>query len=124
MRFLLFFGLAAAIATLTRLLIKDEFPPVRVVREWFIRTFGEISPEGFVVGGKRWGILGFSLAYVWTCPWCMSLYAGLAVWALADWVTPLSIPYPWLILTAGRILAGWSIEAQSVVDAIGKKLEG
>lgn len=112
----LFFGLMAAIATLTRLLVADSFPPVAKVREWFIKTFAIIDEKGRIVGGKRWAVLGFSLAYVWTCRWCMSIYVGLVVWAIADWASPLSVPYPWLILVGGRILAGWSGEAQAVVD--------
>jgi hypothetical protein len=93
-----------AIWRLTRLLVVDEFPPVRAVRDWFIKTFATISPDGDMVGGKHLGGLGFALAYVWTCSWCMSVWVGGAVWAAADW--RLSVPYPWLILAAGSALAG------------------
>jgi len=104
MRLLLFVALVLAIWRTTRLLVVDEFPPVRAVREWFITTFGEISKAGEITGGKRLGGIGHALAYVWDCPWCMSVWAGAGIVALADW--RLDVPYPWLIVAAGSLAAG------------------
>lgn len=103
-RVLLAVGMVVAVWRGTRLLVADSFPPVRAVREWFIATFGVVNADGELVGGKRLGGLGFALAYVWTCSWCMSVWVGGAVWAAADW--RLSVPFPWLILAAGSALAG------------------
>ncbi len=103
-RVLLAAGMVVAVWRATRLLVVDSFPPVRAVREWFISVFGAVSPEGELVGGKRLGGVGFALAYVWTCSWCMSVWVGGAVWAAADW--RLSVPFPWLILAAGSALSG------------------
>ena len=88
----------------TRLLVKDDLPPVRLLREWFIHTFGAVDGLGKLVGGRRWGLVGYSIAYVWTCSWCMSVWVGVALVALADW--RLSVPYPWLIVAAGSGLSG------------------
>ncbi len=103
-RLVLAAGMVLAIWRLTRLLVVDDFPPVRAVRDWFIKTFAVISPEGEMTGGRHLGGLGHAVAYIWTCPWCMSVYVGAGVWAAADW--RLSVPYPWLILAAGSGLAG------------------
>lgn len=101
---LLVLGMIVATWRLTRLLIVDEFPPVRAVREWFIRTFAVVDADGGMVGGRHLGGIGHAVAYVWTCQWCMSVYVGLGVWAAADW--RLSVPYPWLILAAGSAVSG------------------
>lgn len=103
-RLVLAVGMVAAVWRVTRLLIVDEWPPVRVVREWVIRTFGVVDSEGNLVGGRRLGGLGYAVAYIWTCPWCMSPYVGGLIWWAADW--RLSVPYPWLILAAGSGLSG------------------
>ncbi len=49
-------GLVLAIWRVTRLLVVDTLPAVRVVREWFISTFGVVSEDGEVVAGRgyRW----------------------------------------------------------------------
>jgi hypothetical protein len=103
-RLVLAVGLVLAVWRITRLLVVDEFPPVRAVREWFIRTFAIISVEGEMTGGRRLGGIGHAIAYIWTCPWCMSVYVGASVWAAADW--RLSVPFPWLIVALGSGLSG------------------
>lgn len=125
MTLLLFAGLVLAIWRLTRLFVVDEWPPVRIVRDWVTSTFartdvtGDLAPiwapRAWRPGGQRetsskwlrfWGVAFWSVAYIWTCPWCMSIYVGFGVWAVADWGTALSVPYPWLILAAGSLAAG------------------
>lgn len=70
--------------SITRLLIKDEFPPVRIVRDWAIATFGVVGKDGALVGGRAgWGIVGWSIAYLWTCFWCMSVWVAGILVALA-----------------------------------------
>lgn len=103
-RLVLAVGMVLAIWRTTRLLVVDEFPPVRAVRDWMIKTFAVISPSGEMTGGRHLGGLGHAIAYIWTCPWCMSVYVGAGVWAATDW--RLSVPYPWLILALGSGLSG------------------
>lgn len=112
---LLWFGMVVAIWRTTRLLVKDEFPPVAALRSWFIETFGRRSQRtGELIGGKRWGALGFSIAYVWSCMWCMSFWVGLALWWLADRAAGLDIAYPWLLVAVASGVSGLvgSIEAR------------
>lgn len=108
MRYLLFFMLIVANWRITRLLIKDTFPPVRILRDWFISTFGARDERtGDLVGGRKgWGTLGYSIAYIWTCPWCMSIYVAAATAGICE-LSNLDLPYPWLVIAASSGLAGW-----------------
>ena len=103
-RLVLAAGMVVTTWRLTRLAVSEAWPPVRIIREWIIDRFALVSADGDIIGGKRWGWLGHAIAYVWTCPWCMSPYIGALVWAAADW--RLSVPFPWLILAAGSGLSG------------------
>jgi hypothetical protein len=111
----LIIGLIVAIERVTRLLVVDTLPAVRIVREWFVRTFGVVNEDGEVVDGKgyswaRW--LTFSIANVWTCPWCMSPWVGAAI----VFGSRLDVPYPWLVIAAASSLSGWLANLQGEHD--------
>ena len=118
MNLLLFVGLVVTIWRVTRLLIKDEFPPVLALRIWVFREFAWVDPNGHVIGGRKWGPvptgLSHAIAYIFTCMWCMSFWVGLVVWALADW--RLSVPFPWLIIAAGSGLSGLMGQIEAKLD--------
>jgi hypothetical protein len=103
---------------LTRLLVVDEFPPVRALRHWFVRTFATVDRDGNVIADReKWGKLAgvaYSIAYVWTCPWCMSVWAAGAVWAIADYRG--SVPWPWAMIALTSLLAGWDANLQGEHD--------
>ena len=124
-RFLFALALIACIVRLTRLLVVDEFPPVVAVRHWFVRTFATVDSRGNVARDReRWGRLAglaYSVAYVWTCPWCMSVWVGGLVWAIADWSfwglkMDMSVPWPWAIIAAASMIAGWDANAHGEHD--------
>lgn len=96
--------LIVAIWRTTRLLVRDEFPPIRAIREWFITSFATVDSAGELGNTSRWGAPGRSLAYLWTCTWCMSVWVGAALVALADW--RLDVPLPWLVVAAGSAASG------------------
>lgn len=115
----LIIGMIVTIERVTRLLVVDTLPAVRIVREWFIRTFGVVSADGEVVDGKgypwiRW--LTFSIAYLWTCPWCMSPWVGLVIWQGMERVAGLHVPLPWFALAAASTLGGWMANLQGEHD--------
>jgi len=115
----LIIGMVLAIWRVTRLLVSDALPPVAAMRRWFITTFAETNIDGTILGGKPgWGMLGWSLAYVWTCPWCMSVWVGLAVWGLSVWPAHLSVPYPWFVIAAGSLVAGVAGQVESLYEQI------
>jgi hypothetical protein len=110
---------------LTRFLVLDEFPPIRGVRHWFARTFATVDRFGNLrKDPEKWGKLAsgaYSVAYVWTCPWCMSPWAAAIVWAIADrpwWgaKADMSVPWPWGILALTSLLAGWDSNLQGEHD--------
>lgn len=119
MRVWLVIGLIVAIERVTRLLVVDKLPAVAIVREWFISTFGVVNEDGEIADGKgypwiRW--LTFSIAYIWTCPWCMSPWVGLVIWQVTERVAHLDVPYPWFVLAAASTLAGWMANLQGEHD--------
>ena len=111
MRVLLVILLGRAIWRTTRLLVVDEFPLIKLPRDRFIDALWDDQialvgkrPEGVSRWIWFWRYVGHSLAYLWTCPWCMSVYVGAGLVAAADW--RLDVPYPWLIVAAGSLAAG------------------
>lgn len=97
--------LVIAIWRATRLLVVDEWPPTRWLRDWICDHLADVDMSGKLV--RRRGVLGplgFTVAYLWTCQWCMSVWVGGGlVWAAVQWV---SVPAPWLVVAAGSCLAG------------------
>lgn len=129
-RILFLLALAVVGVRLTRLLVVDEFPPVRALREWFVRTFAAVDRFGNVIRDReRWGRLAglaYSVAYVWTCPWCMSVWVAAAVWGVADW--RMSVPWPVVLIALTSMLAGWDANLQGEHDKrweiMDRKLKG
>lgn len=105
--------LVAAIYRLTRLLVQDEFPPVRWPRDK-ATTWLDPTPQQQAVNPglhPHWGGLGRSLAYLLGCPWCMSAWAGaLVIWA-TTWFT--SVPAPVLVWAAGSAVTGLLAQVES-----------
>lgn len=133
MNWLLWFGLIIVIWSVTRLLVKDEFPPIKVVRNWFIATFWR--DEMNVDSPKRpadvtywvwfWRRVGHSIAYVWTCPWCMSFWVGIAVWQIAV-ALGFSVPLPWVLILIARgvsgILGAWDARQDQAYEEAERRL--
>lgn len=106
--------IALATFRLTRLIIKDEFPPVKWPRdkilnwldpddeykiEWLAKHgTGLEPPDGHL------GAVGRSLAYLLACPWCMSVWVGAGLtYATTFYVT---VPLPWLVWAGACAAAG------------------
>jgi len=100
--------IALVVFRLTRLVIADTVPPLGWARTRLLRFW---RPEAHEPDQYRphWGGLGRSLAYLFTCPWCMSAWVGaITVWAFTLWV---SVPLPvaaWIVSSAVTgLLATW-----------------
>jgi hypothetical protein len=121
MNWLLWIGLIVATWRATRLLVKDEWPPAKALREWVVDTFGRFTPSGDadgswkLVGGKRLGAVGYSLAYIWTCPWCMSPWVAAALWWIAVWLG-FSVPLPWLLIAVASQMTGLMMTLEERID--------
>lgn len=92
---------------LTRLVVADEIPLVKAPRDAIVNWLDPDRPK------RRAPLGGFgrSIAYLITCPWCMSGWTGGAiVWATAYLV---DLPVPWLVWAAASSFTGWAASAES-----------
>ena len=92
----------------TRLIIEDTFPPIGVPREkflnWLKPTDQRVIAEGDVFPKGHLGALGRSLHYLFTCPWCMSVWVGAGIiWGVMQYV---SVPMPILVWAASSAVTG------------------
>jgi hypothetical protein len=107
--------LCVAVYRVTRLVVEDAFPPIAVPREWLLNWWQ--PDDDWIVAKKRdgswkhpdakphWGSFGGSLRYLFSCPWCMSVWVGAAmVWGTDQLI--LSVPYPWLTWAASSAVTG------------------
>ncbi len=101
----------------TRLIIEDSFPPIAVPREWILNWW---APDDDWVLKKdprnrgeylhpnakpHWGALGRSLRYLFTCPWCMSIWIG----GIGIWITDaffIAVPVPIFVCLAASAVTG------------------
>jgi hypothetical protein len=127
--------LSACAFRLTRLIVKDTFPPVLWVRdrlaggwrpmterEWTIYRKAPAWPTGVtpyqtqeIDGERNRYIRRVSWSPVWlaeliTCPWCASAYVSGALVLITDCV--ISIQWPWLM--GGAVWAFSSVSAAKV----------
>jgi hypothetical protein len=95
---------ALTVHRVSRLLVADSLPVIARPRDAIQRYFGEYDRQGNLIGGRQLGVVGWSIAYLLGCPWCMSVYVGtgLIFGPLGD----VSIPLPWLWVAASSTVAG------------------
>jgi hypothetical protein len=98
---------------LTRLVIQDTVPPLGWLRERVLNWWEPAVTWRFHGDGTpwhpdaqpHWGVLGRSLRYLFTCPWCMSAWVGAATTAVfTRWV---SVPLPWAAWIVGTAVTGF-----------------
>jgi hypothetical protein len=87
---LVLIALALTSYRLTRLLVVDEFPPIKVQRVRLAQRWGESS----------------SLTYLSRCPWCAGVWvAGMLT--LATWLAVDTMPVPLLQWGAAAAVTGF-----------------
>ena len=88
----------------TRLLVADNLPLVKIPRTWITRTLDPRDDKGVRVEPSPLGGFGRAIAYLVTCEWCTSAYVGVGVvWAATQWV---NVPAPWLVAAAASSFTG------------------
>lgn len=87
----------------TRLIIEDTFPPIGVPREaimnWWVpdEEWLHTHPDDV----SHWGALGRSLRYLFSCPWCMSVWVGAGVVYVFTLYESVPLPYAaWIASSA------------------------
>lgn len=95
---------------LTRLLTRDHLPLVAVPREKIVNY---LDPATVVDGvpvfpapRRPWGVVGWSLAFLLECDWCMSVWAAGAIVAAEVYGFHLAVPYPLLLVGAASTVTG------------------
>lgn len=78
----------------TRLITRDAVPLIAVPREAFVQRWGTYADAATeeekrtAIGGKRTNLFMRSIAYLWECDWCASVWVstGLtyAAWLFTD----------------------------------------
>jgi hypothetical protein len=91
----------------TRLIIADTFPPIGVPRTHLLNWW--VPDDDWIATHKdarpHWGALGRSLKYLFTCPWCMSVWAGgILIWAVDAWWV--AVPVPFFVWAAASAVTG------------------
>lgn len=88
---LLLVVMGLATARLTRLATRDDFPPLRIPRDWLAGPTLDDGTTREIGGGHGPGWLGELV----TCHWCASGWLSLVVTIGADLVTSVPIPVIW-----------------------------
>lgn len=107
--------LALATHRVTRALTRDQIPLVKVPRDAFVTRWGAPSTDtadqplprelrNVAYGGKRTNGLMRSLAYLWECDWCMSVWVGAGLTYLAWRWTELG-DQPWIVAVFAGLAA-------------------
>lgn len=79
----------------TRLITRDSFPLIAGPREAFTRRWARFSDaetreeKKLTQSGKKTNPFMASLAYLWECDWCASMYVGPTLTYIAWLWTPL-----------------------------------
>jgi len=91
----------------TRLVTRDKLPLIDIPREAFVQRWGvyeDAEDKTVSINGKRTNLFMRSLAYLWECDWCMSVWVAGAVVYACTWIVP--TPYPWLLWASASAVTG------------------
>jgi hypothetical protein len=108
--------LVPAVARVTRLVTRDKVPLLAWPRDRFVCRWGvwedaKADERGKSIDGKRTNWFMSSLAYLWECDWCASVWvAGGLVYLTLRW--PEVLVWVLLGLTASYA-AGWNALAEA-----------
>lgn len=103
----------------TRLWTRDKIPLIAAPREAFVQRWGVYEEDSgparrTSVGGRKTNVVMASLAYLWECDWCSSIWIGGALTYLTwRWPTAMTLVLVGLIASYA---AGWGATAESCAD--------
>lgn len=90
----------------SRLITRDALPIIAIPREAFASrwaTFADAPPDRKweSPSGKTSNIVMSSVAYLWECDWCVSIWVAAALTTLAYWLTPLGDQHWYIAVLVG-----------------------
>ena len=108
-----------ATARITRLITRDKLPLIGVPREAFVQRWGVYEDthgeaRRIAIGGKQTNVVMSSLAYLWECDWCTSMWVGAGLTYLT-WRWPETLLWVMIALAASYV-TGWGATAESCVN--------
>lgn len=106
-------------ARLTRLVTRDKIPLLSAPRDKFVERWGVYEDDKgeerkISIGQKPTNIFMASLAYLWECDWCTSMWIGGGLTYLT-WRWPGVMLWVLIALTTSYA-AGWNSTAESCVN--------
>ena len=109
-QFLLVLLTCLAVHRATRLVTRDHLPLIAAPRSAIVNYLDPPAVIDDVVVDppprRPWGIVGWSIAFLLECDWCMSIWVGGGIVALEVFVFHLNVPYPLLLWAAASTVAG------------------
>lgn len=124
MTYLLTMLIMFAVYRSTRLITRDKLPLIALPRDKFVERWGvyENEPDKTIpigvrdrlVDARRTNLFMRSLAYLWECDWCMSIWTGAGVVYAATFFY--DVPYPVLLWLASSAVTGILAQKESVRD--------
>lgn len=114
----------------TRIVTRDKLPLICIPREKFVNRWGAYEDDPTVswetrrnqrrvsIGGHPTNTLASSLAYLWECDWCMSIWVGAGLTYLT-WRWPDELIWVLAALTASTV-TGLVVKLETYAD---KKIE-
>jgi hypothetical protein len=90
----------------TRFVIEDTWPPIGVPRKWLINYWDPDLDwlDEHPTARPHWGKIGPVLRYLFSCPWCMSVWIGpIVIIVTMQWY---EVPAPFLVWIAGSAITG------------------
>lgn len=110
--------LALATHRATRLLTRDALPLIATPRTRFVNRWAAYDePEemkGVAVHPKGTNIFMRSVAYLWECDWCMSVWVGGILTLVTSQL--INLPLPWLVWPAVSSITGLIAQRESPTD--------
>lgn len=109
----------------TRIVTRDKMPVIGVPRERFVERWGvyeDADDRRVSISGKQTNVVMASLAYLWECDWCASIWLGAGLGYLT-WRWPETMLWVLLPLAASAA-TGWLANLETLLDKkIDKKIE-
>jgi hypothetical protein len=101
----------------TRIVTRDKLPVVAVPREAFIRRWGvyeDAEDRRISINERQTNLLMSSLAYLWECDWCASIWLGAGLGYVTWRWTETAV---WILLTlAASGVTGWLANLEVFLD--------
>lgn len=131
MEFLLVILICLATFRITRLITRDKLPLIDLPREAFVQRWGAYQDTQRVRVADTWrwwryfwagefesvdgkhqtNLVMKSLAYLWECDWCTSVWVGAGV--VYTSTIFVDVPYPFLVWLAASAVTGLIAERES-----------